>query len=282
MRPIHNLTDSELKAALRAAVRAGQAAGRLMRSHLRRQKTVNKISAHDVKLELDAECQETIARHLLKVFPSIAVVGEEGVHGPPLSEFKWVIDPIDGTVNFFHGIPHAAVSIALQARTEMDIGAASQPTKSHAFQSVVAVVYDPFLNELWTAIKGDSTKLNGRPVSVSACSRLGGSMISMGFGKNPAHLDLALPLFRYLSLKAQKVRIMGSASLALAYVASGRFDAHIAVGIRLWDVAAGSLIVTCAGGTVQAQGLTLSQGGVIIATNSHLGRYLKKLAEPLF
>jgi myo-inositol-1(or 4)-monophosphatase len=143
-----------------------------------------------------------------------------------------VIDPIDGTVNYFFGMPHAAVSIALQHRAE----------------SVVGVIYDPFTDEIWTTTKNEPTRLNGKTIRVSNRSKLNDCMIAMGFSKTKDNLEKSLPHLIRISRQAKKIRIMGSAALELAYVASGRLDCYIERTINLWDVAAGSLLVENAGG----------------------------------
>jgi len=143
-----------------------------------------------------------------------------------------VIDPIDGTVNYFFGMPHAAVSIALQ----------------HHAQSVVGVIYDPFTDEIWTTTKGRPTRLNGKVVRVSNHSRIEESVIAMGFSKSQDNLDKSMPHLIRLARRAKKIRIMGSAALELVYVACGRLDAYVERTINLWDVAAGSLLVENAGG----------------------------------
>lgn len=283
------MKQAERKKALLAAVDAALCAGRRLRRSVLSAKTTREVSRHDVKLELDFECQALITRHLLRQFPDSYVLGEEELAGNPNSPFRWVVDPIDGTVNFFHGIPHAAVSIALELP-----GNACFPTTSRAerpqdtqgpednngddFASVVGVVYDPFLDELWTAAEGESARLNGKTVRVSQQRQLVRAMISVGFGKQPSLLNNALPVFGQLARKARKVRITGSAALALAYVATGRFDAHIGTGIRLWDVAAGGLLVRCAGGKVSVDSGTAQRAGGILASNGLLSRPLERLA----
>jgi myo-inositol-1(or 4)-monophosphatase len=218
--------------ALAAAVKAARAAGKVMHANWRKPKRVNSAEAHDIKLELDVQCQALIEKILAAAFPQIPVLGEEGSTGNVNAEYRWVIDPIDGTVNYFFGMPHAAVSIALQ---------------QHA-QSVVGVIYDPFTDEIWTTTKGQPTRLNGKIVRVSSRSRIEESVIAMGFSKSQDNLDKSMPHLIRLARRAKKIRIMGSAALELAYVASGRLDAYVERTINLWDVAAGSLLVENAGG----------------------------------
>lgn len=182
-------------------------------------------------------CQERIEKILRAAFPAISILGEEGVLGDQTSGHRWVVDPIDGTVNFTHGIPHACVSIALQQRADA--------TK---YRTLVGVVFDPFSHELWTAIRGQRAKLNGRPIRVSRRSQLNESIVSMGFAKQTVTLNEMLPVFNRMVHRVRKIRIMGAAALAMTYVASGRFDAYVEAGVRLWDIAAGGLILECAGG----------------------------------
>jgi myo-inositol-1(or 4)-monophosphatase len=221
-----------LKTALATAVIAAHAAGKLMHANWYKPKKVNLEAAHDIKLELDVQCQKLIEKTLARAFPGVPVLGEEGITGDVTAAYRWVVDPIDGTMNFAVGLPHACVSIALQ----------------HNEQSVVGVIFDPFANELWTAIRGESTRLNGRVIQVSKRTRVAESVIAMGFSKSQRSLEESLPHLIRLLKNAKKVRIMGSAALELAYVASGRLDAYVERRINLWDVAAGGLLVEMAGG----------------------------------
>ena len=242
--------------ALAAAVDAAHQAGALMKKHLRRAKQVNESHQHDIKLELDVRCQKLITRVLAQAFPSIPVLGEEGIDAASEQAVaRWVVDPIDGTVNFAYGIPHAAVSIALQVRT------------ADGFLSEVGVVYDPFMDDLWTAIRGKPARLNGRIAKVSTRARLDESIVSLGFAKSQDSLKAAQADFLELTHRVRKIRIMGSAALALTYVACGRFDAYVEAGVRLWDIAAGGLIVECAGGSFVTQALPGEHRYGLIASN---------------
>jgi len=246
-----------LKAALTVAIKAARAAGKTMRASWHKPKRVNFSGAHDIKLELDVQCQALIEKILAGAFPQIPVLGEEGSTGDVTAEYRWVIDPIDGTVNYFFGMPHACVSIALQ----------------HRAQSVVGVIYDPFTDEIWTTTKGAPARLNGKIVRVSNRSRIEDSVIAMGFSKSQDNLDKSLPHLIRLSRRAKKIRIMGSAALELAYVASGRLDAYIERTINLWDVAAGSLLVENAGGEFH----TLAAPGGKLRMCADNGKLRKKL-----
>ena len=266
------MTKTELNRALKSAKDAALAVGVLLRRNLDSDKQVNDSTTHDIKLELDVRCQNLIERRLRKAFPEITLLGEEGEQLMTHGEYRWVVDPIDGTVNFCHGIPHACVCIALQKRSR------SKAAKlDHGYRTILGLVYDPFMDELWTAIDGGPALLNGKRIRVTRTARLIDSMVAMGFGKNEKTLRRSLKLFNVLSVKAQKVRNMGSAGLAIVYVASGRFDAYIEQGISLWDVAAGGFILERAGGEYWRQPGETPLTYKMIASNGRLKTTLKRL-----
>ncbi len=251
-----------------------------MRRNLRLAKKVNAETSHDIKLELDVRCQRLIEKRLHTAFPEVALLGEEGTAGAEDAEFRWVVDPIDGTVNYASGIPHACVSIALQVQGPRSKVQGSKP--HHALRitdhacpiTLVGVVYDPFTNELWTAIRGGPARLNGRTIRVSRRRDLNKCIVSIGFAKNRSSLERALPYFIWLTRRVRKVRMMGSAALALAYVATGRFDAYIERGINIWDIAAGGLILECAGGKFWHEPIEGRHRFRMIASNGLVHRHL--------
>lgn len=261
------------KHALASAVDAAQAVGRLLRKNRHATKQANEVSQHDIKLQLDVDSQKLIERKLRQKFAQVALLGEEGIAGRADAEYRWVVDPIDGTVNFTYGIPHACVSIALQQQTRKP-GASTYPD---GYDTQVGVVYDPFCDEMWTAIRGQAPRLNGRVVQVSHRSRLAEAIVSIGFAKSRENLEATLPYFNSLVHRIRKIRMMGAAALALTYVASGRFDAYIERGIRLWDIAAGGLIVECAGGEFWREAVPGEHAYRMIADN---GLLRKKLRVP--
>ncbi len=220
---------------LDAAVTAARAAGEMLRQNFSRPLRVNLAEAHDIKLEIDVRAQDLITQSLLEKFPQHALYGEEGIVGDQTSEFQWVVDPLDGTVNYYYGIPHFCVSIALRRN----------------FEIIVGVIYDPMREELWSAQKGDAPKLNDREFRVSERADLAEAVVSVGLSKSAATIAAGLPLFQEMVSRARKCRLMGSAALDMAYVACGRFDAYIEAAISLWDVAAGWILVETAGGLVE-------------------------------
>lgn len=220
---------------LAVAMEAAQAAGGLLRANFGRVLVVDENDAHDIKLELDKRSQALIEAILLARFPDHAIYGEEGMRGDPASARQWVIDPIDGTVNFFYGIPHFAISIALREEGRI----------------IVGVIYDPMRDELWSVEAGGVPTLNGQPIAVSQRTQLSEATLAVGVAKSIDTIENAMPLFERMLRSAKKCRMMGSAALDIAYVATGRLDAYIEGMISLWDVAAGILLVERAGGTVR-------------------------------
>jgi myo-inositol-1(or 4)-monophosphatase len=243
------MTDLEL------ATDAALTAGRLLRQHFGSDATVDEASHHDIKLALDKESQELITGILLGARPGDALYGEEGIAGNQDSDRQWIVDPIDGTVNFFYGIPHFCVSIALRIGGEI----------------VVGVIHDPMVGETWTVEKGGPAMLNGVPIQASKRDRFEQSILFVGCGKDEEALRTGIERFHKASLRARKMRMMGSAALGMAYIASGRLDAYIESRISLWDIAAGQLLVETAGGKVD---LTPVAGHAdawsIVATNGRL------------
>ncbi len=219
---------------LDVAVEAAQTAGHLLRHNFAQPLRVNSTTAHDIKLELDVRAQELITECLLKKFPQHALYGEEGIVGDQATAYQWVVDPLDGTVNYFYGIPHFCISIALRLRGEI----------------IVGVIYDPLREELWTGQKGEKPCLNGRPFRVSERADLSEAVVSVGLSKTGVTIQAGLPVLGDMVNRARKCRMLGSAALDMAYVACGRLDAYIEQGISLWDVAAGWILVETAGGTV--------------------------------
>ncbi len=219
---------------LEAAVDASRIAGGFLKDHFYADKKVNETTQYDIKIELDVQTQEKIEKYLLGLYPDHAIYGEEGLAGDQDSEYQWIIDPIDGTVNYFYGIPHFCVSIALRYQGEM----------------IVGVIYDPMMDELWTAEKGGKAYLNGNVISASSRNKLADSVVFVGHGKSTGSMDKGLERFAHISSQVRKMRITGSAALAMTYIASGRYDAYVESSISLWDIAAGQLILECAGGAV--------------------------------
>ena len=260
---------SSSRQALDCAVRAAQAAGRLIRRNQDSVKKINQQTRNDIKLELDVRTQKLIEGILLAEFPHSAVLGEEGCAGQPDADSRWVVDPIDGTVNFAYGVPHACVSIAWQTRTG--------PTAP--FSTIVGVVHDPFCNELWTGVLGSPARLNGKVIHASQRRELGVAIVAIGFSKTEKSLNENLPVFNHLVRRVRKIRMMGAAALSLAYVATGRFDAYIESGVSLWDVAAAGLILECAGGEFWRRPLPETNQFRMLASNGLLRRKLDRVAR---
>lgn len=220
---------------------------------------------NDFVSEVDHAAEQAIIETLLHAYPKHAILAEEsGVTGE--SEYLWVIDPLDGTTNFLHGFPQYAVSIALM----------------HKGQLAHAVVYDPIRNELFTASRGRGAYLNERRIRVSKRDKLKNALISTGFPfRDFTHLDAYIGMFRDLVQNTAGLRRPGSAALDLAWVAAGRTDGFFEIGLNVWDIAAGCLLILEAGGLVSdfaGEEGYLASGHVVAGTPKVFAQLLKVLS----
>jgi len=227
---------------LETAIEAASEAGKLLRKSFGSALNVHQATHHDIKLEIDEQAQRLIAKVILADYPDHCILGEEGTTGNPNADARWVVDPLDGTVNYFYGIPHYAVSVAAQQRVAAD-----------TWETVAGVVLDPELDELFVSEKGKPAMLHGHPIHVSERTRLGEAILAIGFFKSVDTINRSLQDFAQMIHKVRKLRLMGAAALDVVYIACGRYDAYIEYGIKLWDVAAGQLILENAGGRVESQ-----------------------------
>lgn len=238
------------------AVRAARAAGDFIVRHLDRldRISVAEKGRNDLVSEVDKGAEDHIIGIIRRAYPSHGILAEESGHSPG-DEFEWVIDPLDGTMNFLQGIPHFAVSIAVRHRGKLD----------------QAVVFDPVRQEIFSASQGSGAQLDGRRIRVGTTRReLRGAVLGYGFPfREMANLESHLAELRNLSPKCGGLRCSGSAALDLAYVAAGRLDGFWEWGLQPWDIAAGALLVREAGGIVtdeqDAQGF-LDSGNVVAAS----------------
>jgi myo-inositol-1(or 4)-monophosphatase len=224
---------------LNIAVKAARAAGSVInRASLDIEKVaVQTKSANDFVTEVDEQAERVIIETILQAYPGHGILAEESGRslGAKDSEFVWIIDPLDGTTNFIHGFPVYAVSIALAHR-----GVVQQ-----------AVVYDPNRNDLFVASRGRGAYLNDRRLRVSRRLRLADSLIGTGFPfRKGDNLKRYMKMFEEVSVECAGLRRPGAASLDLCYVAAGYLDGFFETGLSPWDVAAGSLIITEAGGLI--------------------------------
>jgi myo-inositol-1(or 4)-monophosphatase len=226
---------------LETAIEAAAEAGKLLRKNFGTQLSVNQATHYDIKLEIDEQSQKLITRVILADFPDHCILGEEGTTGSKDADVRWIVDPLDGTVNYFYGIPHYAVSIAAQQRL------------AGKWETIAGVVLDPELDELFATEKGKPAMLHGHSIHVSERRELAEAIVAMGFFKSKDTIDRGLSNFAGAIHKVRKMRLMGAAALDVVYVACGRYDAYIEYGIKLWDIAAGQLILENAGGRVDSK-----------------------------
>jgi myo-inositol-1(or 4)-monophosphatase len=240
--------------ALNIAVRAARAAGDLIVRYFDRVDTlkVTEKSENDFVTEVDRRCEEVIIDCIERAFPTHGFLAEEsGARAG--DEHVWIIDPLDGTLNFLHGFPQFAVSIALQINGRSEVG----------------VVYDPMRQELFVAQRGDGAKLNDKRIRVSARHGLKGALIGTGFAFRPdGDQERYLAVFAEFCRRTAGLRTPGAAALDLCYVAAGRLDGFFEFGLSPWDMAAGALIAREAGAIVaDADGSEqfLTSGNIVIA-----------------
>jgi myo-inositol-1(or 4)-monophosphatase len=241
------------------AVRAARRAGDIIIRSLNRvhQLEVRSKERNDFVTEVDTKAEQDIIDTIRRTYPDHGFLAEESGSTPSRSgndEFTWIIDPLDGTTNFLHGFPQFAVSLAVQRRGKIE----------HA------VIYDPMRQELFTASRGDGAQVDGKRMRVTKQIELDGSLIGTGFPyrANRQWLDAYMDMLKLMMQQTAGVRRPGSAALDLAYVAAGRLDGFWELGLAPWDTAAGTLLITEAGGMVGTlAGHEYKQGGDIVAGN---------------
>ena len=250
---------------LSAAVRAARDAGTLLRNRFRGRLTVStKSDRSDLVTQVDRASERLIVKRLRAAFPDHDIIAEEEEHRRTDSPWRWYVDPLDGTVNYVHALPVFAVSIALACRGEVQVG----------------VVYQPVLDEMFTAVRGKGARLNGRRLRVTRTKRLRDGFLVTGF---PYFDSGRTDNLRYLSAfmtRTRAIRRLGSAALDLCYVARGIFDGFWEFGLGAWDIAAGMLICEEAGGRVtrfDGDPVRVDEGE-ILATN---GRIHKEMMQVL-
>jgi myo-inositol-1(or 4)-monophosphatase len=223
---------------LNFAIQTARDAGRILAEKFGRAIEISNKGDIDLVTEADLEAEALILERIRTHYPRHAVLAEESGHtvvaGPQPSEWKWIVDPLDGTTNYAHGYPCFCVSIALE----------------HKDRIVIGVIYDPIHDELFSAERGEGATLNGRRIRVSEVSDLNRALVCTGFPYDVRGRGDFAKHFSNFIMHAQAVRRDGSAAMDLASVACGRFDAFWEDGLRPWDVAAGMLLVEEAGGQV--------------------------------
>ena len=260
---------------LNTAVKAARRAGNMInRASLDLDLVKVSVKQHkDFVTEVDKAAEAAIIDVLLTAYPDHGILAEEsgrtgaGAASGEEVDYLWIIDPLDGTTNFIHGFPQYCVSIAL----------------AHKGQITQAVIYDPTRNDLFTATRGRGAFLNERRIRVSKCATMDDALVATGYPNlDPATLDNYLPMFRLMTQQCAGVRRAGSAALDLAYVAAGRMDGFFEIGLAPWDIAAGSLLVTEAGGLIgdfAGNADYLYQGDVLAGTPRIFGHMVQALGH---
>ncbi|MCX8160249.1 MAG: inositol monophosphatase [Candidatus Saccharicenans sp.] len=244
---------------LPAARKAALEAGRYLLQGLSQSKKVSYKGQVDLVTSFDRRSEEIIYDRLSRAFPGHSFLAEEEIRHDRASDYCWLVDPLDGTTNYAHGLPVFCVSIALAFKGEIILG----------------VVYDPNRQEIFMAVRGQGANLNGHPIRVSRTRRLDRSLLATGFPYDVrTSRDNNLDHFSNFAVRAQAIRRLGSAALDLCYVACGRFDGYWEKKLKPWDLAAGVLLVEEAGGRVSdLQGKKFKLPGPhVVASNGHIHR----------
>lgn len=229
--------EKDYKAILDSAIQMARASGQIQLEYFRSQKfNINtKLNAYDVVTTADRESENLIVSMIQKLYPTHGIIAEETGIRDEKSDYRWVIDPLDGTTNFSQGLPVFCVSIALEYKEE----------------TVIGVVYAPYLDELFYAIKGEGSFFNGEKIRCSNKNKLEEAVVSTGFPydkrENP---DNNIKEISKVAPRVRGLRRMGSAAIDMCYVATGYFDAYWELNLKRWDVAAGTLIAEEAGAKV--------------------------------
>lgn len=261
--------DTELlQRALELAVDLAESAGEIQREAVRNGSEIHFKGEIDLVTDADIASEELISAGIVSQFPEHRLTGEEGATGAENSDYRWLIDPIDGTTNFAHGQPHWAVSICLE----------------HAGTPVMGVVYDVAKREMFTAIVGQGAFLNGEPIRASAITDLKRAIGATGFAYDVENRKNAFKLWESFSWNAQAMRRAGAAALDLAWVACGRLDFYFERPINNWDVAAGAIICSEAGAIVSRYDGSAhhTDDGEIAASNPHIHAHvIQRIGETL-
>lgn len=268
----HMNPHHQYRAYLNIAVKAARSAGRLIVRNFENADTVqvSEKNKDDLVTNIDRECQRTIAETILHFYPEDRITGEENSANTEnvSAEREWIVDPIDGTTNFVKGIPHVAVSIGVKFRGE----------------TVAGCVYDPILDELFTAEKGSGAQLNDRKIHVSNRQSLNGTIIAVSYPhRKRQYLDEYRDMMNRAFDRCADLRRMGTASLDLAYVAAGRLDGYFEACLYPWDFAAGELIVREAGGFVtdfSGDKDAFYKSGAIVCGSPHVHKALLDCIAP--
>lgn len=271
----------DLGAAIDAAASAAHSGAAILQSyaHHRSDLVIDHKARNDLVSAADRDAEAAILEVLRKRTPDYGIVAEE-TGGSAQGLATWYIDPLDGTTNFLHGIPHYAVSIALIAHAGTCV-VAGEPLREDT--PVIGVVYDPCREELFTAVHGIGSWLNGRRIACSRTSSLNDSVLATGFPfRDFSFADQYMPMLKAAICTTRGVRRMGAAALDLAWTACGRYDGYWEMGLAPWDVAAGTLIVREAGGVCRDmhQRDPWPIGGRVVAGNAKIAEAIHEMIAP--
>ncbi len=257
---------------LNIAIQAARSAAKIIVQFVDRLDMLNvtEKQSKDFVTQVDKLSEQEIIATIRKAYPDHSILAEEsGENHGSKDEFQWIIDPLDGTANFIHGLPQFGISIALRRRNDLEVG----------------LVYDPLRQEMFTAVRGSGAQLNNRRIRVSNCKKMENALIGTGFPfKSSHHMRAYMKIFRKVLPESCDIRRAGAAALDLAYVAAGRLDGFWELDLKPWDIAAGSLLVSEAGGIIKdihGEQQFLENGNVVAGNPKIYKSLLKTIEETL-
>lgn len=254
---------------LETAVEIAREAGALLANYFERRVPFELKGEFDLVTEADRASEKLVVERLRSHFPSHAIVAEEGGGHENSSEYRWFVDPLDGTTNFAHGFPMFNITLGLERAGEL----------------IAGVVFDPIRQEMFTAERGSGAWLNNRRIRVSNASRLTDSLSSTGFPSRKRHHNVNIHFYYQVAIASHGVRRTGSAAIDLAYVSCGRLDFFWEFGLKPWDMAAGALLVQEAGGRVsdmRGSPHSVAASDHLLADNGHLHDEVLQIFAEIF
>jgi fructose-1,6-bisphosphatase/inositol monophosphatase family enzyme len=280
MRPVnHPISDQVVDDICDTADRAARAAGDIQLAHFGKKNKFHQVGRHDVKLEVDQLCEAAIVKTIAGSFPHHAIVTEESGGHQNESEYLWIVDPLDGSVNFWRGIPYfgSCVACYFTGAAGDHTRIASPAGRRSVGSPIVGVVYTPLMDELFIGVAGRGATCNSEAIAANGERKLGDAVIGLSFGSNKPAMQRMQRLCNQLVRRVRKVRILGSTALDMVNIANGKLSALLQSGVKIWDFAAARVVLEEGGGIFEAQETSANQWD-ILASAPGLYASLKSMA----
>lgn len=236
------------------AVRGAMAAGEILKKNFHERLTIDREYEHDIKLEVDRITESAIIKVIEESFPDHSIISEEAGVKVKSGEYCWIIDPLDGSVNYYYNIPYFCTCIACYKTPSQTVQSIAHGKKiNNMGEPFIGTVYSPITGDLYTATSGFGAYRNGVKIAAGNYKKIGDSMAILSAGGSQTVIDTMSPIIKVISEKARKVRIFGATGLDIINIATGNAGIFIQKGTNLWDFAASQVILTEAGGVISAE-----------------------------